>query len=173
MGTWTPPVIVDRGPRGGRVTSRTLANTVSDGYFATIGIPILRGRAFTRQEATIGAPVAVVSAAGARMLWPNADPLGQRLQLDMDFRGTLKAFDVIGVAADVTTEEGCSKAFAETQGNLGPVEILINNFGARAGTSWSDTGPSELAAAFQGNVVVSARMTNAGTTCAFAASRLS
>jgi putative ABC transport system permease protein len=101
LGTWTPPVIVDRGPRGGRITTRTLANTVSDGYFATIGIPIVRGRAFTQQEATTGAPVAVISAAAARRLWPNDDPLGGRLQLDMDFRGTLKAFDVIGVAGDV------------------------------------------------------------------------
>ena len=65
----------------------------------------------------------------------------------------------LGVAADVMTEEGCNKAFAETEASLGPVEILVNNFGARAGTSWSDTGPSDFAAAFEGNVVVSARMT--------------
>src|SRR5437667_3503452 len=78
---------------------------------------------------------------------------------ESDVRKVAESIRGFGVAADVTTEEGCSKAFAETQGNLGPVEILINNFGARAGTSWSDTGPSELAAAFQGNVVVSARMT--------------
>jgi predicted permease len=101
LGTWTPPVIVDRGPRGGRISARTLANIVSDTYFATVGIPIVRGRGFTRQEAATGAPVAVVSAAGARMLWPDEDPIGRRLQLDMDFRGTLKGFEVIGVAADV------------------------------------------------------------------------
>ena len=65
----------------------------------------------------------------------------------------------LGVAADVTTEDGCNKAFAETEASLGPVEILVNNFGARAGTSWSDTGPGDFAAAFEGNVVVSARMT--------------
>src|SRR3989475_3019581 len=64
-----------------------------------------------------------------------------------------------GVAADVTTETGCRKAVDETVRNLGPIEILVNNFGARAGTSWRDTGPNELEAAFAGNVVVSARMT--------------
>jgi 3-oxoacyl-[acyl-carrier protein] reductase len=63
-----------------------------------------------------------------------------------------------GVAADVTTEEGCAKAVEETRQTLGPIEILINNYGARAGTSWKDTGPSELEAAFRGNVIVSARM---------------
>lgn len=64
-----------------------------------------------------------------------------------------------GVAADLTKEEDCRHAAEETTHVLGPIDILINNFGARAGTSWEDTGPRELEAAFEGNVVVSARMT--------------
>ena len=64
-----------------------------------------------------------------------------------------------GVAADVTTDEGCKTSVEQTQRNVGPIDILINNFGARAGSSWSDTGPKEFEAAFDGNVVVSARMT--------------
>ena len=63
-----------------------------------------------------------------------------------------------GVAADVTTEEGCRRSVAETEANLGPVEILINNFGARAGRTWDDTGTDEFEAAFAGNVTVSLRM---------------
>jgi 3-oxoacyl-[acyl-carrier protein] reductase len=63
-----------------------------------------------------------------------------------------------GVAADVTTEEGCRRSVAETEANLGPVEILINNFGARAGRTWDDTGPKEFEDAFAGNVTVSLRM---------------
>ncbi len=65
----------------------------------------------------------------------------------------------VGVAADLLTEEGCKRAVRETESALGPIEILVNNFGARAGTSWKDTGPKELESAFEGNVVVSARMT--------------
>src|SRR5437764_4790355 len=64
-----------------------------------------------------------------------------------------------GVAADVTTEDGCIRSVEDTQKNLGPIDILVNNFGARAGSSWSDTGPKEFEAAFEGNVVVSAHMT--------------
>ncbi len=45
-----------------------------------------------------------------------------------------------GIAADVTTEEGCKQSVAETQAKLGPVDILVNNFGARAGRTWEDTG---------------------------------
>lgn len=64
-----------------------------------------------------------------------------------------------GVAADVLNDEGCKRAVAGTEAALGPVDILVNNFGARAGTSWADTGPAEFEAAFAGNVGVSARMT--------------
>jgi len=76
-----------------------------------------------------------------------------------DVQRVAESIKGFGVAADVTTEDGCRKSVEETVRNLGPVDILINNFGARAGTSWRDTGPEELEAAFAGNVVVSARMT--------------
>ena len=64
-----------------------------------------------------------------------------------------------GVAADLLSEEGCKRAVEETEHNLGRVEILVNNMGARAGTSWNDTGVAEFETAFRGNLVVSARMT--------------
>ena len=63
-----------------------------------------------------------------------------------------------GVAADVTTEDGCRRAVADTEANLGPIDILVNNFGARAGRTWDDTGTAEFEAAFAGNVTVSLRM---------------
>ncbi|HEX2680303.1 MAG TPA: SDR family oxidoreductase, partial [Candidatus Dormibacteraeota bacterium] len=64
-----------------------------------------------------------------------------------------------GVAADMLSAEGCTRAVRETQQELGPIEILVNNFGARAGTSWQDTGLHEFDNAFRGNLMVSARMT--------------
>jgi 3-oxoacyl-[acyl-carrier protein] reductase len=64
-----------------------------------------------------------------------------------------------GVAADVASEEGCRRAVEETRHNLGSVEILVNNYGARVGSSWQDTGPKEFESAFVGNVGVTARMT--------------
>ncbi|HYL07262.1 MAG TPA: SDR family oxidoreductase [Candidatus Udaeobacter sp.] len=75
-----------------------------------------------------------------------------------DVEHVAAAIGGLGVAGDVTDEHECRRAVDETERALGPVEILINNFGARAGTSWADTGPREFAAAFEGNVVVSARM---------------
>ena len=64
-----------------------------------------------------------------------------------------------GIVADLLTEEGCRRAVMETEHSLGPIEILINNLGVRAGSSWSDTGFAEFEAAFAGNVGASVRMT--------------
>jgi predicted permease len=55
------------------------AARISEDYFAAVGQPRLRGRDFTVGDAP-GAPrVAIVNEALARRLWPDADPVGQRL----------------------------------------------------------------------------------------------
>jgi 3-oxoacyl-[acyl-carrier protein] reductase len=77
---------------------------------------------------------------------------------ESDVRRVAQELGGVGVVADVATEEGCVRAVAQTQQNLGPVEILVNNFGARAGSTWQDTGPQQFEDAFRGNVTVSARM---------------
>jgi predicted permease len=104
-GTWTPPVLPERSSESDNgVPSRTLANQVSPSYFDTLGVPILHGRTFTRQEAQTAAQVAIVSESGARRLWPGQNPLGKRFQLDMHFTGKFgAALEVIGVARDVRT----------------------------------------------------------------------
>ena len=57
--------------------------SVGADFFPTVGLPLLRGRAFTLAEATQagGPPVAIVDELLAKKLWPDADPIGQRLQL--------------------------------------------------------------------------------------------
>ena len=104
QGTWTPPIVVDRDPSAvGAVPVRTLANYVSPTYFDALGIPLVRGRTFSAAEATATAPVAVVSASLSRAFWPNDDPIGRHLKVDMDFRGRMEEFEVVGVAKDVRT----------------------------------------------------------------------
>ena len=76
-----------------------------------------------------------------------------------DVHRTADAIGGLGVVADLMTEEGCRRAVKETEDMLGPIDILVNNLGLRAGSSWSDTSLPEFEAAFNGNVAVSVRMT--------------
>jgi predicted permease len=49
---------------------------VSPGFFATLGVPILSGRDFTRADDESAPPVAIVNEAMARKYWPRSSPLG-------------------------------------------------------------------------------------------------
>ena len=57
---------------------------VSPEYFAMLQIPIVHGRGFSPEEAAAQASVAVVSAAGAKTLWPGEDPVGKTLRVQID-----------------------------------------------------------------------------------------
>jgi predicted permease len=54
---------------------------VSPEYFSMLKVPIVRGRGFRPEEAREEAGVVVISAAGARALWPGEDPLGKTLRI--------------------------------------------------------------------------------------------
>ncbi|HEX6053373.1 MAG TPA: ABC transporter permease [Gemmatimonadaceae bacterium] len=71
---------------------------VSTEYFATLGIPLQRGRVFTPADGPDAPRVAVVGAAMARRLWPDRDPIGQRL----GYAGTGGPLDieVVGVVGN-------------------------------------------------------------------------
>jgi putative ABC transport system permease protein len=49
---------------------------VSPDFFATMGIPLLRGRLFEPTDTTDSEPVVVISERAARMFFPNEDPIG-------------------------------------------------------------------------------------------------
>jgi putative ABC transport system permease protein len=71
---------------------------VSPDYFQALGIPIVRGRAFTEAEVHAASPVAVVSRDMARRLWKDADPIGRRIRIG---RRDAPWTTIIGVAGDV------------------------------------------------------------------------
>lgn len=102
MSTWST-YIEAVNPTGAAAPSETLANRVSSGYFSTLGIPLVLGRTFTRQEEQNALPVAVVSEAFARAAWPGQDPVGKMFKLRVTRNEGLDQFEIIGVAKDVST----------------------------------------------------------------------
>ena len=69
-----------------------------------------------------------------------------------------RPLNALAIATDLTEAVGCEKAVRETEARLGPVEILVNNLGGRAGTSWGDTGVDELSAAMETNLFPAVRL---------------
>jgi predicted permease len=69
-------------------------NQVSPDYFATLGIPLLSGREFTRADDENAPLVAIVNQTMAARYWRDQDPIDRRLQV----KG--RWVRVIGVAAD-------------------------------------------------------------------------
>ena len=55
---------------------------MSAGYLETMGIPLLRGRAWTRQEALNAPTRALVNEAAAEHFWPGQNPIGRRIAVE-------------------------------------------------------------------------------------------
>lgn len=75
-------------------------HVVSPGYVATMGIPLLRGRAFTEQD-NENAPLAgMINAMTARRFFPNEDPVGKRFMFGHPSSDPAKWFTIVGVVSD-------------------------------------------------------------------------
>jgi predicted permease len=64
------------------------SSLISPGYFQTLGIPLLAGRDFTRQDTKNSDPVVIVNQMLAKELWQTESPLGKRIRIDRKARGT-------------------------------------------------------------------------------------
>src|SRR5687767_9810972 len=77
---------------------------VSPDYFRVMDIPLLRGRVFTDRDTVRPdrhRDVAIISKSFAERMWPNADPLGERVNCDDD--GSDCA-EIVGIVADRSEE---------------------------------------------------------------------
>jgi putative ABC transport system permease protein len=72
-------------------------SVISDGYFRTMGIPLIAGREFELRDRMDAPLVAVINQAAARMLYAGENPIGKQLMVQWD--GPPQA-EIVGVAAD-------------------------------------------------------------------------
>jgi predicted permease len=71
-----------------------LASSVSEGYFATLDIPVLKGRAFDSTDSSDGPRTIVINEAMASQYWPGKDPLGKQVKL---LYSTTVTAEVVGI----------------------------------------------------------------------------
>lgn len=74
---------------------------VSPGYFATLGIPVLRGREFEAGDAVESPSALIINDAMARREFPDQDPIGRRFSFDADAQGHPIWSTIVGVVANV------------------------------------------------------------------------
>jgi putative ABC transport system permease protein len=72
----------------------------TDGYFQSLGIPLLKGRMFDERDGPDAPHVAVISASLARQRWPGQDPIGHTIEFgNMD--GDIRLLTIVGIVGDV------------------------------------------------------------------------
>jgi predicted permease len=77
---------------------------VEPNYFETLGIPIVKGRAFGPHDRPHSTSVAVVSEEMATRAWPGEDPVGKRLRHPPVPNGGPEVQTVVGVVGDTRPE---------------------------------------------------------------------
>ena len=69
---------------------------VGPGYFHALGIPLLRGREFSRQDNNTSPGVAIINEAMAQRYWPGQNPVGKQMNLAF---GKRQRLEIVGVVA--------------------------------------------------------------------------
>jgi macrolide transport system ATP-binding/permease protein len=78
-------------------------DTIDEGFFETMGVPILRGRGFRASDNAAAPLVAVVNEQFAKHYWPGADAVGKRIRLD----GAEGApVEIVGIARTIKYSSG-------------------------------------------------------------------
>jgi putative ABC transport system permease protein len=90
-----------------RVAAQYLA--VTENYFNTMGIHVVRGRDFSAADRSDSPWVVLVNETLAKQQWPDADPIGQRLTMTFSPNDEEPAREVVGLVADTIPFRGASE----------------------------------------------------------------
>jgi hypothetical protein len=98
-------------------TARVAQVYVDNDYFATLGMPLVRGRTIGVDDDRRGSRAVVVNEAAAELLWPGQDPIGKRVVRhdgDGDNVAQVTSLEVIGLvgAPSYDTQQTEPKVFA-------------------------------------------------------------
>ena len=81
MTTWSNDILLPGETEKTAAEHITMRQMVRENYFATMEIPLLRGRGFTAQDDQRAPKVAIVSQTFAHKFFPNDDVLGKRVTI--------------------------------------------------------------------------------------------
>jgi putative ABC transport system permease protein len=105
QGGWSDTIIPGK-PHAERW--QTKLESVSEGYFQMLGLPLIRGRFFSENDVRAARQMMVVNEAFVRQYFSDQDPLGRNVKMDVLDRTFLDAphdtyFEIIGIVRDYKT----------------------------------------------------------------------
>lgn len=114
-----------------RFPNETFLRVVRNGYFRTMGIPLVQGRDFEARDNFSATQVAIINESLARKYFPNQNPIGRRINpsFAIDERGVLLR-EVIGVVKDVhhaslSTESGPEAYVSQIQTAWSSISLVV------------------------------------------------
>ena len=110
LGAATGFYIADRPKPGPGEGLGAAISIVTPGYFASLNIPLLRGRLFTARDRAGMPQVALITQSLARRYFQGVDPVGQRLFVEW---GRDTPYEIVGVIGDVK-HDGLDKVSTPT-----------------------------------------------------------
>jgi len=78
---WTEYTAEGRALASAGEAPSTVSQVVTPDFFATLRVPLVKGRFFSSADGPDAPPVAVISESMARANWPDQDPIGKHLKL--------------------------------------------------------------------------------------------
>jgi predicted permease len=136
MGALVPEGYVS--PKGGPLVSAWRAQTTGD-FFRAMGIPVLRGRAFTPADDATSPLVLIVNHKFAEKYWPGQDPIGKRIHFGLP-ETPLPWMTVVGEIGDIKEKSVDSDVseqvyqpvsqFKPSLAQFLPKDLLIGTYGA-------------------------------------------
>ncbi len=91
--SWTESVLIDGATYGG-----VAYNSVSSGYFETLGTPLIAGRDFNKYDTAQSPSVVIVNETFARKFFPNTNPIGKTYVWRPNYVST--PVEIVGVVKD-------------------------------------------------------------------------
>jgi putative ABC transport system permease protein len=103
---WTTGIDIAGRPTAKSDRLPSAVRVVTPGYFATMGIPLRRGRDFNARDKFESTGIVIVNESLVRQYFPNEDPIGKRItpQISLDARDPIER-EIVGVVADVKSRK--------------------------------------------------------------------
>lgn len=108
QGGWSDLVLFQGIPRTPENGKEAFFNNVGNGFFSTMGIPLVAGRTFSAQDTDNSPKVAVINESMARLFFPNGSAVGHRFAVGEtpDHPGEIEVIGVVKDAKYMALDEG-------------------------------------------------------------------